>query len=104
MYQGPSWSCGSMIHYVVKFVSDLRQVHAGFSTGIPVASTNKTDCHDITEIWYSWNIVESGVKHHNPNTSVSNVKLKATDWILSIQDLAEQPFHIKKYLTSWIII
>jgi hypothetical protein len=34
---------------VIKFVSDLRQV-GGFSPGTPVSSTNKTDCHDITEI------------------------------------------------------
>ena len=33
-------------HYVIKFVSDLRW----FSTGTPVFSTNKTDCHDITQI------------------------------------------------------
>jgi hypothetical protein len=33
-------------HYVIKFVSDLRQVCAFF----PVSSTNKTDRHDITEI------------------------------------------------------
>ena len=30
------------------------------SPGTPVSSTNKTDCHDITEIL-------SGAKHHNPN-------------------------------------
>ena len=35
-----------MQHYVMKFVSDLRQV----SPGTPVSSTNKTDHHDITEI------------------------------------------------------
>ena len=34
-------------HYVIKFVSDLRQVGSRFS---PVSSTNKTDRHDITEI------------------------------------------------------
>ena len=38
-----------------KFVSDLRQVSGflrvlRFSPGTPVSSTNKTDCHDITEI------------------------------------------------------
>jgi hypothetical protein len=33
---------------MIKFVSDLRQV--GGSLGTPVSSTNKTDCHDITEI------------------------------------------------------
>ena len=31
-----------------------------FSPGTLVFSTNKIDCH-------SWNIVESGIKHHNPN-------------------------------------
>jgi hypothetical protein len=36
-------------HYVIKFVSDLRQI-SGFPPGIPVSSTNKTDGHDITEI------------------------------------------------------
>ena len=35
-------------HYVIKFVSDLRQV-GGFLRGHPVSSTNKTDRHDITE-------------------------------------------------------
>jgi hypothetical protein len=38
----------SIQHYVIKFVSDLRQV--GGYPGTPVSSTNKTDCHDITEI------------------------------------------------------
>jgi len=36
----------SIQHYVIKFLSDLRQV-GGFS---PVSSTNKPDRHDITEI------------------------------------------------------
>ena len=35
-----------------------------FSSGTPVSSTNKTDCHDITDI------VESGVKHNNPNSFI----------------------------------
>jgi len=39
----------SIQHYVIKFVSDLRQV-SHFSLGTPVSSTNKTDRHDITEI------------------------------------------------------
>ena len=47
-------------HYVVKSVSDLRQV-GGLSPGTPVSSTNKTDCHDIAK-----HIVESNVKHHRP--------------------------------------
>jgi hypothetical protein len=39
----------SIQHYVIKFVSDLRQV-GRFSLCTPVSSTNKTDCHNITEI------------------------------------------------------
>ena len=35
----------SIQHYVIKFVSDLRQIRDSQST-----STNKTDRHDITEI------------------------------------------------------
>jgi hypothetical protein len=35
-------------HYVIKFVSDLWQ----FSPGSPVSSTNKTDRHNITEIFF----------------------------------------------------
>ena len=37
---------GVVQHYVIKFVSDLRQV-SSFS---PVSSTNKTDRYNITEI------------------------------------------------------
>ena len=40
-----SWSGRGVQYYVIKFVSDLR-----FSTGTPVSSTDKTDCHDIAEI------------------------------------------------------
>ena len=39
----------SIQYYVIKFVSDLRQV-GSFSQGTLVSSTNKTDRHDITEI------------------------------------------------------
>ena len=59
---GSSWSCDSWIynylcnglvysiqHYVIKIVNDLWQV-SGFYQVTSVASTNKTDCHDITEI------------------------------------------------------
>jgi hypothetical protein len=35
----------SIPHYMIKFVSDLRQVGV-----FPVSSTNKTDRHDIAEI------------------------------------------------------
>ena len=40
----------SMQLYVIQFVSDLRQCR-WFSPDIPVSSKNKTDLHDITEIW-----------------------------------------------------
>ena len=37
--------------YVIKFVSDLRQVGGlPFSLGTPVFSNSKSDCHDITEV------------------------------------------------------
>jgi hypothetical protein len=39
----------SIQHYVIKFVSDLRQV-GGLSPVTLVSSTNKTDGHRITEI------------------------------------------------------
>jgi hypothetical protein len=42
-----------------------RVVCRWFSPGTQVASTNKTDDH-----WYNWNIVESGVKHHNRKPSL----------------------------------
>ena len=39
----------SMQHYVIKLVSDLRQV-GGFFLGTPFSFINKPDRHDITEI------------------------------------------------------
>jgi hypothetical protein len=45
-----------LIHYVIKFVSDLRQV-GGF------LRVNFGFLHQ-----YNWNIVESSVKHHKPKT------------------------------------
>ena len=39
----------SIQHYVIKFVSDLRQVGVFFPSTL-VSSYNKTDRHDITEI------------------------------------------------------
>jgi hypothetical protein len=45
-------------HYVIKFVSDLRQVGSFLRFPPPI----KNDRHDITEL-----LLKSGVKHHNPN-------------------------------------
>jgi hypothetical protein len=39
----------SVQHYVIKFVSDLRQV-SGFFPDTQVSYTNNTCCHDINEI------------------------------------------------------
>jgi hypothetical protein len=36
-----------------------------FSPGTPVSSINKTE-----PSWYNWNCVESGIKHHNSNSSI----------------------------------
>ena len=48
-----------------KYVSDFAAGRR-FSPGTPVSSTNKTDCHNTL---YNLNIVESGIKHHNPTPS-----------------------------------
>ena len=40
----------SIQHYVIKFISDLRQVGAWVSPSPPVSFTNKIDRYDITEI------------------------------------------------------
>jgi hypothetical protein len=49
-----------MQHYVIKFVSDLLQV-PWFSLGVLVSPPIK-----LTP-WYTWNIVESGIKYQNHN-------------------------------------
>ena len=48
-------------HYVINFC----QLHAAgqwFSQETQLSPTNKTDCHDIDEIF-----VEIGIKHNDPN-------------------------------------
>ena len=57
----------SIQHYVKKFVSDLQQV-TGFLPGTPVSFTNKTERHDLTEIFF-----ESTVKHHNPIQTITDI-------------------------------
>jgi len=53
----------SIQHYVIKFVSDLLQV--GGSPGPPVSSTNKTDCHDITDILLKVVLNSTNKPNHN---------------------------------------
>jgi hypothetical protein len=48
-FESHSGEVYSIQHYVIKVVSDLRQV-CSFFPGTPVSSTNETDRHDITEI------------------------------------------------------
>jgi hypothetical protein len=54
------------IHYVMKFVSDLRQI-GGFHQ-VLVSSTNKTDRHDITEklLKVTLNTITLTLKLHLP--------------------------------------
>jgi hypothetical protein len=51
-------------HYVIKFVSDLRQV-GGFFPGTPISPTNKTGRHDITDILLNvaLNTIKQTTKH-----------------------------------------
>ena len=53
----------SIQHYIVKFVSDLRQV-GGFLRVLQVTSTNKTDRHDITAILL--NVALNTIKPNQP--------------------------------------
>ena len=48
-----------------------------FSPGTLVSSSNKTESR------YSWNIVESGIKHHNPNP----IKIWQTNWLNAINTM-----------------
>jgi hypothetical protein len=49
----------SIQHYVIKFVSDLRSSVILLRFPPPIKMIP----------WYNWNIVESGVKHHNTNAA-----------------------------------
>jgi len=48
----------SIQDYVIKFVSDLQQVSGFLWFPPPIKLTHNR---------YNWNIVESGIKHHNSN-------------------------------------
>jgi hypothetical protein len=53
-------------HYVINFVSDLRQVR-GFLQVLRFPSINKTDRHDITEI-----LLKVALKHHKTKKQKDN--------------------------------
>jgi hypothetical protein len=57
-------------------------IDQSFSLGSPVSSINKTECHDI----YSWNIVESGFKNHNPPQYNLNVDINGMNHHFDTQD------------------
>jgi hypothetical protein len=63
----------SIQHYVTKLVSDLRQV-GGFLRVLRFPPPMKTDRHDV---------VESGVKQHNPNPTPRVVFLIPSCGVLS---------------------
>jgi hypothetical protein len=58
----------SIQHYVIKFVSDLRQV-GGFLWVLRFPPPTR-----LTATIYNRNIVESGVKHHKPNQTIYVIK------------------------------
>jgi hypothetical protein len=49
----------SIQHYVIKFVSDLRQIDGFLRIPPPIKLMQR----------YNWNIVEKGIKHHKQNQS-----------------------------------
>ena len=51
---------GEVQHYVIKFVSDLRQV-GGFLQILQFPPPIKLTAR------YNWKIIESGIKHHQAN-------------------------------------
>jgi hypothetical protein len=59
-------------YYVIKFVSDLRQV-GGFHRVLRFSSTNKTDRHDITDILLK--VTLNTIKQTNINWAVLIVQL-----------------------------
>jgi len=57
----------SIQHYVIKFVSNFV---AGqwYSLGTALSSTNKTDCHDLTEI-----LLKVALNTHNPYNQLGRI-------------------------------
>jgi hypothetical protein len=69
-------------HYVIMFVSDLRQ----FSLGTSVSSTNKTDCHDVTEILLkvALNTINLNQTKHFLSTSLPIILNKPKIWCVPV--------------------
>ena len=69
-------------HFVIKFVSDLRQV-SGFLWVLLFPPPIK--------LWppqYNWNVVESGIKHHQTKTNQIEFEIHVSDichfWVMSL--------------------
>jgi hypothetical protein len=77
------WCCGfksrsrwGAQHFVIKFISDLWQV-SGFLRVLQFSPPMKL------MPWFYWNIVESGVKHHQTNQSEHFIKkILYSDWTI----------------------
>ena len=63
-----SWSGWGVQHNVTKFINDLWQV-GGFHQFLQFPPPMK-----LTATRYNWNIVESGIEHHQTNISVGRIK------------------------------
>jgi hypothetical protein len=76
-------------HYVIKFVSDLRQV-GGFLQLLRFPPLIKLTAR------YNWNIVESGVKYHKTNKHTNKLSCRLqTIWQTSLNImLRERPFNL----------
>jgi len=68
----------SILHYVTKFVSDMRQI-GSFLVVYRFPSPIKLMPR------YNWNIVESGVKYHSPNTQKHWHERMSTNIMRNIQ-------------------
>jgi hypothetical protein len=78
-------------HYVIKFVSDLRQV-GGFLRVLRFPLPR-----------YNWNIVESGVKHHNPSyINVPSYSVYDTHFIYQGDDFVDRYlYYTSRYEWYW---
>jgi hypothetical protein len=83
------WPAASLIqHYVIKFVSDLQQV-GGFLRVLQFPPPKN---------WlprYNWNIVESGIKHRNPNPVFLNWCYSITMVLVWIRLREEQKYRVR---------
>jgi hypothetical protein len=78
----------SIQHYVIKFVSELRQA-GGFLRVLryPVSSTNKSDRHDITEI-----LLKVALNTIILTLNLSLEKITVTSHLYSIEDIIDYNF------------